>query len=469
MVRKRALVVDDSPSARLALQKLLEEHDIDVEVADSGEAALDFLKHDSVDAIFMDHTMPGMDGLETVAAIKRNPRTATIPVMMYTTKEGEVYVSQARALGAVGVLPKQVQPGVLYGMLVKLALVRDRRAAGEAVEPPRLTVEPPAAEDDYDRQALNTSVRAVLTRVLEEQHVALRSDILRAQSDFARQVARQVVREVLSDQPVTSGSPADGDPQQGETQPGATGRGRWPRAMAALLFVAVVGLAVLGELVVERGRALDAAAAGLAEARASLAAADSQLLQLRRHAGASRADADVRYSGLLQALEWQLNRSGRHAHNEPAFNGRRLELVSELLRRLLAAGFEGTVRLTSHLGEFCLMADELGHWQLADPDLSVDRCELLGHPLDDSSFVSDRETVDFADFAATSPLVNGSGIELELVALDRASSRPRYPPPLGSDRAEDWNRIAAGNNRVEITLLPMGAAAPDVALAGNVR
>ena len=88
MAFKRALVVDDSKLARVALKKLLEEHDLSVAFAESGEAALDFLDRESVDVVFMDHHMPGMDGLEAVAAIKRNPRTATIPVMMYTTRAG---------------------------------------------------------------------------------------------------------------------------------------------------------------------------------------------------------------------------------------------------------------------------------------------------------------------------------------------------------------------------------------------
>ena len=46
------------------------------------------------------------DGFQAVQAIKNNPQTATIPIMMYTSQQGEVYVGQARALGAVGVLPK---------------------------------------------------------------------------------------------------------------------------------------------------------------------------------------------------------------------------------------------------------------------------------------------------------------------------------------------------------------------------
>ena len=101
MTLKRALVVDDSKSARIALKKQLEEHDLQVELAASGEEALEMLKTHMVDVIFMDHVMPGMDGLEAVGVIKSNPLTATIPVMMYTSKEGEVYVSQARALETV--------------------------------------------------------------------------------------------------------------------------------------------------------------------------------------------------------------------------------------------------------------------------------------------------------------------------------------------------------------------------------
>src|SRR6056297_1112581 len=134
MATKRALVVDDSRTARQSLAKLLIAHDLEVDFAETGEEALAFLTNQLVDVVFMDHTMPGMDGLQAVSAIKSNPRTATIPVMMYTTKEGEVYVSQARALGAVGVLPKQFHPGVLFGMLAKLGLVADRRSAGSQPE-----------------------------------------------------------------------------------------------------------------------------------------------------------------------------------------------------------------------------------------------------------------------------------------------------------------------------------------------
>src|ERR1700753_1388276 len=104
MARKRALVVDDSKSARVILSRMLEKYDIEVDMAESAEQAIEYLQGNRPDAIFMGHLMPGMDGLQAVKAIKGNPQTAMIPIMMYTSQEGELYVGQARALGAMGVM-----------------------------------------------------------------------------------------------------------------------------------------------------------------------------------------------------------------------------------------------------------------------------------------------------------------------------------------------------------------------------
>lgn len=181
------------------MKKLLEEHELQVSLAASGEEALEFLADQSVDVVFMDHTMPGMDGLEAVTAIKSNPGTATIPVMMYTTREGEVYVGQARALGAVGVMPKNIQPHQLFEMLASLGLVKERRdqPQPEYADPDVVQV----IEEGYDqdevlnRQAMGVSVQNLVSRILEDQHMTLRSDILRSQRTFAKQVAKEIVLE----------------------------------------------------------------------------------------------------------------------------------------------------------------------------------------------------------------------------------------------------------------------------------
>ncbi len=130
---KRALIVDDSRSARVILSRMLEQHGLAVDTAESAEQALEYLHQQRPDVIFMDHLMPGMDGFQAVQVIKGDPQTATIPLMMYTSQEGEVYVSQARALGAVGVLPKTVRPVDVSRVLYQLHLLPDRRQLRSAL------------------------------------------------------------------------------------------------------------------------------------------------------------------------------------------------------------------------------------------------------------------------------------------------------------------------------------------------
>src|SRR5262245_51390338 len=127
MSAKRALVVDDSKSARAFLSRILERHEITVDSAESAEAALEYLARNRPDVIFMDHLMPGMDGFQAVQTIKNNPRTSAIPILMYTSQEGDLYAGQARALGADGVLPKQIKQADVTKLLFQLRLVADRR------------------------------------------------------------------------------------------------------------------------------------------------------------------------------------------------------------------------------------------------------------------------------------------------------------------------------------------------------
>ncbi len=106
MTIKNALIVDDSKSARIILQRLLEKLNVVTLTVESAEEALRYLEKQQPDVIFMDHMMPGMDGLEATQTIKRNPKTQGIPTIMYTSKEGDSYHSLAKSHGAFGVLPK---------------------------------------------------------------------------------------------------------------------------------------------------------------------------------------------------------------------------------------------------------------------------------------------------------------------------------------------------------------------------
>src|ERR1700683_2183992 len=131
MTARRALVVDDSKSARAFLTRILERYELSVDGVESAEQAIEYLTIQRPDVIFMDHLMPGMDGFQAVQSIKNNTRTATIPIMMYTSQEGELYLSQARALGAIGVLPKQIKHADVSQALQQLHLLGEPELEGE--------------------------------------------------------------------------------------------------------------------------------------------------------------------------------------------------------------------------------------------------------------------------------------------------------------------------------------------------
>src|SRR4051812_4591344 len=177
MGAKRALIVDDSKSARLFLARILEKYEIDVDNAENAEAAIEYLASHRPDVIFMDHLMPGMDGFQAVQAIKNNPLTATIPIMMYTSQEGELYLGQARALGAVGVLPKTIKQADVSKVLYQLHLVPDRRRADQSSFTP--VDAPSAVAESPDLAAIaaaaDPNAPAVLTAAaLREQFAELR-------------------------------------------------------------------------------------------------------------------------------------------------------------------------------------------------------------------------------------------------------------------------------------------------------
>ena len=432
----------------MSLQYMLQEHGLEVDLAESGEQALDHLKKHKADVVFMDHTMPGMDGLEAVSLIKANPETATIPVMMYTTKEGEVYVGQARALGAVGVMPKNVQKHQIFEMLLKLGLVQDRRAPEAA--PDAMQSEDDALNRQLEDQALGISVQSLVGRMLEDQHLTLRSDILRSQKAFAKDVAREVLKEHLA-------LLEDPAPESVEAvEPAATDNRVNPLIAGAL----VVALVVAGFLAFQFKSQRDSALDQVSSLRGSQAAVAGQEPPAAADAdgAAVLGSSSVEIAaGVLPALEWSANEGNFVALHAEPFSPQLADKIRSLVAHLERIGFSGEIRLTSHLGRFCLREDGGGNYLMASADAGMIDCDRVGHPLDGSTYVSDRLSVEFADLLLDDP---APGITLNLVALDDAQSQPYIDYPDAGATAGEWNAVALLNNRVEVELLA-GTSAED--------
>ena len=106
MALNRALVVDDSRLARVALSKLLTRRGLEVDVAGSGGEALDHLRHAVPDVVFLDYMMPDMDGFEAAQAIQALPGCPPVPLVMYTSQDSDNDRIRAREIGICGFLSK---------------------------------------------------------------------------------------------------------------------------------------------------------------------------------------------------------------------------------------------------------------------------------------------------------------------------------------------------------------------------
>jgi CheY-like chemotaxis protein len=453
MARKSALVVDDSKSARVILSRMLEKYDIEVDMAESAEQAIDYLNYNRPDAIFMDHLMPGMDGLQAVQAIKSNPQTATIPIMMYTSQEGELYVGQARALGAMGVLPKQVRPVDVSKVLYELHLLPDRRdMAKPALLPVELdgsgSVGPAGAEarDAAGKPAGPDWGRRVEATV-KEQAADVRRFIVASLDSFAVRIVNDV-REASS-----AGAAERPPPLAAPRQP------VWPWVTSLLaVFSIAAACAVLLALTRE----------DLTKARAELAALTSATAELQRSSqelGSTVKDLTAALAASTATLSAGTPANGAAAarvepvpYGEIPFDRSRLEVLRDFLSKLGAQGFRGAVKITSAAGLFCLSGNSADGYFPAAAALPVSKCDLVGNPFDESLTAQQRQSVDFANLVASMRQRTSGAISV--VIENAGSSRPAasYPQRSESLTAGEWNRAAAFNNRVEFAADP--AAGP---------
>jgi DNA-binding NtrC family response regulator len=98
------LIVDDEPQVAEVLAKSLSREGHRATVAHSGEEALRILDPTDPDAVFLDVSMPGMNGLDVLAEVKR--RKPSLPVVVITGNATPDEVEQVKRMGAVDVIEK---------------------------------------------------------------------------------------------------------------------------------------------------------------------------------------------------------------------------------------------------------------------------------------------------------------------------------------------------------------------------
>lgn len=442
MSSNRALIVDDSRSARHVLGRMLENCGLEVHSVESAELALTFLQNSRPDVIFMDHLMPGMDGFAAVRVIKANPDTATIPVVMYTSQEGDMYLSQARALGAMGVLPKTLKHADVVEVLQQLNLQTNVVANVRSATPPRAPVNVPNSASNVSTierdsvSAANTDV----TPLVETDRDAVYSSSM-------PQLVHRIVTEVHAEMLRTQAS-----------QPDAERIWRTATAAAAVLVVALLGLVFYQQYQIQQFLQSSAAQSVTTLANASATNASSS-----RSNAALRAAAAPDVITPLPALTSMAptaptsptprTESEVVPYGEVPLAGARLERLRTLLDSLNTEKVKGLLRIEVFTGDFCLTGNPVAGYMPAADDVAVSRCDLIGNPFGDALTVQQRQSVSFANVVASVNSNPNSGVKVQLV--DGAHKvQTVYPTPTAGVTAATWNRIAERNQRVEFTVLP---------------
>lgn len=426
MTTPLALVVDDSRMARHVLSKMLKEQGIEVDTVESGEEALGYLSGKKPAMIFMDHTMPGMDGFQTLRAIKNDPLTAAIPIIMYTSKEGEVYESQARALGAVGVLPKTLKPLELVNVLAQQNLL-----PGQTPPPARL---PP-------RQAANDVVIVENDPVDAEQIEAEPTPNPHQNELHELEQRLQQLTEQL--QAFRS------DERQAPRR-----RFRLQHVVLALSVVLIGLLMLYNTQIVNQindiradNRRLQEALQEQRNTPAPLPADD----ETPSPAPQPAVQINQRY---YQSMEWALNQEGQFAFGERPFNDKLATTLTRLGEDLQGLNFKGEINVRSHLGRFCTQTTDSGETVLPDEGQPLSSCDIMEFDFSNVDTIGVEQTAGFASFLQSFETEYGEDIRLVLTTFGDRRPLVRYPVHDPDMEAARWNELAARNQRNEISIKP---------------
>lgn len=106
----KILIVEDHEDSRDILKVQIQALGYEVIEAESGQEGLEKALTEAPDFIIMDLGLPGIDGIEAAVRLKKNPKTADIPVIAHTAWSPEDYKEKAERAGMVAYLTKPTPP-----------------------------------------------------------------------------------------------------------------------------------------------------------------------------------------------------------------------------------------------------------------------------------------------------------------------------------------------------------------------
>ena len=175
------LVVDDLHQNLLVMGAILDELHENVITARSGAEALQLILQHDFAVVLLDVNMPGMDGYETAAFIRKRKKSALTPIIFLTAYADEIHKAQGYSLGAVDFLLSPVVPDIvrtkvrvfveLFRMNQEVKRSAEERVAMAQMEAARSTAEAAqaVAEESSRRSAFLAQISSELAGLLETE------------------------------------------------------------------------------------------------------------------------------------------------------------------------------------------------------------------------------------------------------------------------------------------------------------
>ena len=125
----RILIVDDSPSQLLGIQRIVEKLGHETITATDGAAGVEAAKASLPDLVLMDVVMPNLNGFQATRTLKREPTTTHIPVILVTTKDQDTDRMWGMRQGARAYITKPISEHELAEVIERVFSTEEPPAA----------------------------------------------------------------------------------------------------------------------------------------------------------------------------------------------------------------------------------------------------------------------------------------------------------------------------------------------------